>query len=80
MHDYKGFCAVQLDGKPSKCICRFRSFEPVAGDGTIGKYATIEVFANGRDSDPAKHPLSTVEDILPFADELAQAVRSLTEG
>lgn len=80
MHDYKGFCAVQLDGKPSKCICRFRSFEPVAEDGTIGKYASIEIFANGKDSEPAKHQLGTVEDILPFADELAQAVRSLTEG
>ena len=80
IHDYKGFCAIQLDGKPSKCICRFRNFEPVAEDGTIGKYASIEIFANGKDSDPAKHQLGTVEDILPFADELAQAARSLSES
>lgn len=80
MHDYKGFCAVQLDGKPSKCICRFRSFEPVAEDGTIGKCASIEIFANGRDSDPARHQLGKVEDILPLADELAQAVRQLIES
>ena len=80
MHDYKGFCAVQLDGTPRKTICRFKSFEPVAEDGTIGKYASIEIFANGKDSEPAKHQLGTVEDILPFKEELAQAVRSLTEG
>lgn len=80
MHDYKGSCAIQLDGKPSKCICRFYSFEPVQPDGTIGKYASIEILANGKDGESAKHPLAMVEDILPFKDELTQAVRYLTEG
>lgn len=80
MRDYKGSCAVQLDGKPSKCICRFYSFEPVQPDGTIGKYASIEILANGKDGEPMKHSLATVEDILPFKEELALAVRSYLEG
>ena len=80
IHDYKGFCSVQLDGKPSKTICRFYWFEPVQPDGTIGKYASIEISANGKDGSPVKHPLGTIEDILPLAEELAQAVRRLTEG
>lgn len=80
MHDYKGFCAVQLDGSSRKTICRFYWFEPVQPDGTIGKDASIEILANGKDGEPARHPLSTVEDILPFADELTQAVRSYLEA
>ena len=80
MHDYKGSCAVQLDGKPSKCICRFYSFEPVQPDGTIGKYASIEILANGKDGESVKHPLAAVEDILPFKEELVQAVHHLVEG
>lgn len=80
MHDYKGFCAVQLDGTPRKTICRFFWFEPVQPDGTIGKDAAIEILSNGKDGEPVRHSLATVEDILPFKEELAQAVRSYLEG
>lgn len=80
MHDYKGFCAVQLDGTPRKTICRFFWFEPVQPDGTIGKDAAIEILSNGKDGAPVRHQLATVEDILPFADELVQAVRSYLEA
>jgi len=80
MHDYKGFCAVQLDGSSRKTICRFYWFEPVQPDGAIGKDASIEILANGKDGEPVKHQLTTVEDILPFADELVQAVRSYLEA
>lgn len=78
MHDYKGFCSVQLDGKPSKTICRFRWFEPVAEDGTIGKSACIDI--TGSDGGSIRHPLGTIEDILPLADELAQAARLCLEA
>lgn len=80
MHDYKGFCAVQLDGTPRKTICRFFWFEPVQPDGTIGKDAAIEILSNGKDGEPVRHQLATVEDILPFADELVQAVSSYLDA
>ena len=80
MHDYKGFCSVQLDGSSRKTICRFFSFGPIADDGTIGKGASIEIFTAGKNGESVRHPLETVEDILPFKDELAQAVRHIVEG
>lgn len=80
MHDYKGFCSVQLDGSSRKTICRFFCFGPIAEDGTIGKGASIEIFAAGKGGESVRHPLETIDDILPFKDELAQAVRLLVEG
>ena len=80
MRDRKSYCSILLDGRPTKTICRFYNFCPVAEDGAIGKSAFVTIFANGKDGEPVKHPLRTVEDILPFADELAQAVRSYLEG
>lgn len=80
MRDRKSYCSVLLDGRPTKTICRFFNFCPIAEDGSIGKSAFVSIFVNGKDGEGVKHPLRTVEDLLPYADELAQAVRSYLEG
>ncbi len=80
MHDYKGFCSVQLDGKPSKTICRFYWFEPIAEDGSIGKSACVDIQTAGKQGGTVTHPLGCVDDLLPLADELAQAVRAYLDS
>ena len=79
MRDRKSYCSVLLDGRPTKTICRFFNFCPIAEDGSIGKSAFVTIFVNGKDGEGVKHPLRTVEDLLPYADELAQAARSYLE-
>jgi hypothetical protein len=77
MRDRKSYCSILLDGRPTKTICRFYNFCPVADDGSIGKSAFVSIF--GKDSEGVRHQLRTVEDLLPYKDELAQAVLSYLE-
>lgn len=75
MRDRQSYCGILLDDNNRKPICRLYAFQPIADDGTIGRSASIHIFTEGKNVSPVVHKLATVDDIIPLAEELRQAVR-----